>query len=88
VTCEKYTHTPDNLKIWDINTCLLEGSHEWTSSIKDSIKYIKWSKDDQYMARTKATQSKSIQIFNTLISLQDVAEEIELEKISFFDFIP
>ena len=88
ITCAKYQQTPDNFEIWDLNTFLVEGSHEWTSTIKDSIRYVKWSSDSKYMARTSGTQSKIIQIFNSNSSFSEPEATIELEKVSYFDFVP
>jgi len=88
VTCEKYSQTPDNFKVWELDSITLEGSHEWTSTIKDSIRYVKWSSDSKYMARTCSTQSKIIQVFNIIGSFTEPEALIELEKVSYFDFVP
>ena len=40
------------------------------------------------MARTSGTQSKIIQIFNSNSSFSEPEATIELEKVSYFDFVP
>jgi len=40
------------------------------------------------MVRTNSTNSKNIEIFNTVVSFQDPVDNITLEKISAFSFVP
>lgn len=87
-TCEKYSQAPDNFKIWDLEALTLESQHEWQTSIKDSVNYVRWSSDCEYMVRTKTPHSKEIDVFNTLVSTQDQVDKISLDKISNFGFIP
>jgi len=88
VTSSKKTETPDNFRIYEVDTGNSEGEHAWTHTPKDAVKFVKWSSDGQYMARVESPHANKIDIFNSPVSLQDPTSSISVEKVSCFEFVP